>query len=75
MAETITSIDPAGRVALVDLVNRLLDRGVVVTGSVTISVADVDLLYLGLRLVLASVDRIERGPPSHDVVAIPSGPA
>jgi len=35
----------------------------------------VDLLYLGLRLVLASVDRIERGPPSHDVVAIPSGPA
>ena len=39
--------------ALVDLVDRLIDGGVVVTGDVVLSVADVDLVYLGLRLVLA----------------------
>jgi hypothetical protein len=41
--------------ALVDLVNRVLDRGVVITGEVTISVAGVDLVYLGLNAVLTSV--------------------
>ena len=60
MAEAVKSTDPTGPIALVELVNRLLDRGVVVAGSVTISVAEVDLLYVGLRLVLTSVDRIER---------------
>lgn len=41
--------------SLVDLVNRLLDRGVVITGDITISVAGVDLAYLGLNAVLTSV--------------------
>lgn len=41
--------------SLVDLVNRVLDRGVVLTGEVTISVAGVDLVYLGLNAVLTSV--------------------
>lgn len=45
-------------VALVELVNRVVDRGVVLTGEVTISVADVDLLYLGLRVLLCSPDRL-----------------
>lgn len=37
---------------LVDLVDGLLDTGVVIDGDLSISVADVDLIYLGLRLVL-----------------------
>ena len=41
--------------SLSELVNRLLDRGVVITGDVTISVAGVDLVYLGLHAVLTSV--------------------
>ena len=41
--------------ALVDLVNHVLDRGVVITGDVTLSVAGVDLVYLGLNAVLTSV--------------------
>lgn len=41
--------------SLVDLVNRLLDKGVVITGDVTISVAGVDLVYLGLNAVLTSI--------------------
>jgi hypothetical protein len=40
-------------VALVDLLDRLIGGGVVVSGDVVLSVADVDLVYLGLRLVLA----------------------
>jgi len=43
-------------VPLVELVDRLLNRGVVLTGELTISVAGVDLIYLGLSVVLASVD-------------------
>jgi hypothetical protein len=41
--------------SLVDLVNRLLDKGVVITGEITISVAGVDLVYLGLNAILTSV--------------------
>jgi hypothetical protein len=45
-------------VPLVELVDRLLNRGVVLTGELTISVAGVDLIYLGLSVVLSSVDTI-----------------
>ena len=45
---------PSGEdVALVDLIDRLIDGGVVLTGDVVLSLAGVDLVYLGLRLVLA----------------------
>jgi len=47
-------------VPLVELVDRLLNRGVVLTGEVTISVAGVDLIYLGLSVVLSGVDTIRR---------------
>jgi hypothetical protein len=47
--------DGGDRLALVDLVNRVLDKGVVITGDVTISLAGVDLVYLGLNAVLTSV--------------------
>jgi hypothetical protein len=47
-------------VSLVDLVDRLLDGGVVIHGDITLAVADVDLLYVGLRALVASVDTVER---------------
>ena len=47
-------------VALVDLVDRLLDGGVVIHGDITLAVADVDLLYVGLRALVASVQTMER---------------
>jgi hypothetical protein len=46
-------------VALVDLIDRLIDSGVVLTGDVVLSIADVDLVYLGLRLVLAPAHEVE----------------
>lgn len=42
--------------ALVDLVNRVLDKGAVISGDVTISVAGVDLIYLGLNVILSSIE-------------------
>lgn len=51
---------PEGReVALVELLDRVLDHGVVIAGDITISVADVDLIYVGLRVMLTSVERCE----------------
>lgn len=45
---------------LVELVNRVVDRGVILGGEITISVADVDLLHIDLRLLLTSADRMHR---------------
>jgi hypothetical protein len=42
-------------VALVDLVDRLLGGGVVIAGDITLSVADVDLVYVSLRALISSV--------------------
>lgn len=45
-------------VTLLDLLDRVIDHGVILAGDVTISVADVDLVYLGLRVLLAPVERL-----------------
>lgn len=42
-------------VALIDLIDRLLGGGVVISGDITLAVADVDLVYVGLRALIASV--------------------
>jgi hypothetical protein len=47
-------------VALLDLVDRLIDGGVVIGGDITLAVADVDLVYVGLRALIGSVETIER---------------
>jgi gas vesicle protein GvpK/gas vesicle protein GvpA/GvpJ/GvpM family len=44
---------------LVDIADRLLDTGVSVTGEATVSVADVDLIYLGLDIILTSAERMK----------------
>jgi gas vesicle structural protein len=47
-------------VTLLELVDRLLDKGVVLSGDITLSVADVDLIYVGLRVLLSSVEAAQR---------------
>jgi hypothetical protein len=44
------------QLVLGDLLNHVLDKGVVISGTVTISVADIDLLMLDLRLLLTSIE-------------------
>jgi hypothetical protein len=39
-----------------DLLNHVLDKGVVISGTVTISIADIDLLMVDLRLLLTSIE-------------------
>jgi gas vesicle structural protein len=50
------------RVRLVELVDRVLDRGVVLRGDVMISVAGIDLIYLELHLLLTSTENLVRDP-------------
>jgi hypothetical protein len=50
----------AEQVTLLELVDRVLNKGVVLTGDITLSVAGVDLVYVGLRVLLASVGTLER---------------
>lgn len=56
---TIRSIDERDRVSLCDTLDRVLNKGAVVSGELIISVADIDLLYVGLQVVLTSVATVE----------------
>jgi Gas vesicle protein len=51
------------QVALVDLIDRVIGGGVVIAGDVILGVAGVDLVYLGLRLVLAPAHDVEQSIP------------
>jgi hypothetical protein len=51
----------AERVTLIELVDRVLNKGVVLSGDIMLSVADVDLVYVGLRVLLSSVATLEEG--------------
>jgi hypothetical protein len=48
-------------ITLVELVDRLVDKGVVLHGDITLAVADIDLIYVGLRALISSVSGLERG--------------
>ena len=47
--------EEAEQLILSDLINRVLDKGVVISANVMISIADIDLVQLDLRLFLTSV--------------------
>lgn len=48
------------KVTLLEVLDRVLDKGAVVSGDIVISVADVDLVYIGLKVMLSSVETMER---------------
>ncbi|NQT18250.1 MAG: gas vesicle protein [Planctomycetes bacterium] len=50
-------VDAEERVSLCEALDRILHKGVVISGEVVISVADIDLLYLGLNAVLTSAEK------------------
>jgi hypothetical protein len=49
---------------LLELADRLLNKGVVLTGEATISVGGVDLIYLGLNVVLTAVENLKSSNPA-----------
>lgn len=54
---------PCCDLSLSELLDRILNRGVMIVGELTISIADVDLIYVGLKALLSSVDTVERLRP------------
>ncbi|MDQ3951278.1 MAG: gas vesicle protein [Gemmatimonadota bacterium] len=55
VGEPALGSDDGEQLVLSDLINRVLDKGVVISGHVTISVADIDLIALDLRLLVSSI--------------------
>jgi hypothetical protein len=53
-------------ISLCDALDRMLNQGVVLSGDVVVSVAGVDLLYIGLRGLICSMDALDTRPASLD---------
>lgn len=58
MAESY-ELGPARSQGLVDVLDRILDKGLVVAGDIRIRLADVELLTIQIRLLVCSVDKAE----------------
>ena len=54
------TLGDAQRPSLCEVLDRVLNKGAVIDGEATISVAGIDLVYLGLRLVLTSIETARR---------------
>lgn len=54
-----TELISSKEVTLSELLDRIIDKGIVISGDIVLSVADVDLVYCGLRVLLTSVEKME----------------
>ncbi|BDH11685.1 MULTISPECIES: gas vesicle protein [Streptomyces] len=53
---------PDRQIALIDLLDRLLSGGVVLTGDVVLSIADIDLVRISLRALIVSISEKNPSP-------------
>ena len=53
----VSSVD---RLSIVDILDRILDKGLVINGEITVSVVGTDLLSLKINLVIASIATAKR---------------
>jgi len=53
-------VDQSKDITILELLDRVLNKGVILTGDIVISVADIDLVYLGVKLMLSSVETMEQ---------------
>ena len=60
MTDEEFELDEEEELSLLETLDHVLDRGLVIAGEVTIAVADIDLVYLGLNLLLGSVETVDR---------------
>ncbi|HEX9820640.1 MAG TPA: gas vesicle protein [Methylomirabilota bacterium] len=58
-ADHLREILETGDDSMLDLVDNLLTRGVVISGEVMLGLAGVDLIYLRLQAILCAADRVE----------------
>jgi gas vesicle structural protein len=67
MSEAASALPPSDadlvasrrELTLLELVDRVINKGVVLTGDITLSVADVDLIYVGLRALVSSIEAMD----------------
>src|SRR5215216_6490296 len=50
---------PSRNAGLVDVLDRVLDKGLVVAGDIKVSLAEVELLTIRIRLMICSIDKAE----------------
>jgi hypothetical protein len=55
--------------SLVDVLDNVLNRGAVLNGDITLGVANVDLIYVKLSVLLAAVDKITKRDPIFKPIA------
>ncbi|GAB1770020.1 gas vesicle protein [Priestia megaterium] len=55
-------------IALIDILDVILDKGIAIKGDVLISIAGIDLVYLDLRVLISSVETLI-GSPDRQVIS------
>lgn len=58
MTDAELILDEGEELSLLETLDHVLDRGLVIAGEVTIAVADIDLIYVGLNVLLGSVETV-----------------
>jgi len=59
MPTDLTGNPTRGNAGLVDVLDRVLDKGLVVAGDIKVSLAEVELLTIRIRLMICSIDKAE----------------
>ena len=54
--EELELLDEESELSLLETLDHVLNRGLVIAGEITISVADIDLIFVGLNVLLTSVE-------------------
>ncbi|MFX0577677.1 gas vesicle protein [Nocardia nepalensis] len=64
------TVDTERRVALVDLLDRVLAGGVVISGDIKLAIADIDLVQISLRALISSISTLSApvGPAMRDAL-------
>ncbi|AKO91187.1 gas vesicle protein [Priestia filamentosa] len=58
MHEEVTVEDRHQEVTLLDILDVILDKGIALRGELVISIADIDLVYLDLRVLVVAVEKM-----------------
>ena len=60
MTDEVFQLGEDEELSLLETLDHVLDHGLVIAGEVTVSVAGIDLIFLGLNVLLGSVETVER---------------
>jgi hypothetical protein len=58
VVDNVGPVHGARNVALIDLLDRLLQGGIVIEGDLTLAAADIDLVKLDVRILVAAIDKV-----------------